>query len=145
MPKQSAERKLLKTLKAFQKSHPWLDIAPPRPKNQRNKNRIHVRKDLHPVPELNEYVEPQQMKLEPVETKNATMSCHELAARFKMMNGTNLGSQYQGEFGKGQQGYTGEFEIYSPESPIGQQYQGYMTNKNTGKIEECHIFIMPKN
>ena len=85
------------------------------------------------------------MKLEPVETKTTTMSCHELAARFKMMNGSNLGSQYQGEFGKGQQGYTGEFEIYSTDSPIGQQYQGYMTNKDTGKIEECHIFIMPKN
>ena len=61
------------------------------------------------------------------------------------MNGSNLGSLYQGEFGKGQQGYTGEFEIYSPESPIGQQFQGYMKNKNTGKIEEVHIFIMPKN
>ena len=144
MPKY-AERKLLNNLEEFKRTHPWLDVAPPRPKNQRNKNRIYVRKDLHPVPELNEYVEPQQMKLEPVETKNATMPYNELAARFKMMNGTSLGNKYQGEFGKGQQGYTGEFEIYSPESPIGQQFQGYMKNKNTGKIEEVHIFIMPKN
>ena len=143
MSKQSAERKLLKTLKAFQKSHPWLDIAPPRPKNQRN--RITVRKDLQIPIELFEYVEPQQMKLEPVETKNATMPYNELAARFKIMNGTNLGNKYQGEFGKGQQGYTGEFELYSPESPIGQQFQGYMKNINTGKIEEVHLFIMPKN
>ena len=143
MPKQSSERKLLKTLKAFQKSHPWLDIAPPRPKNQRN--RITVRKDLQIPIELFEYVEPQQMKLETVETKTTTMSCHELATKFKMMNGSNLGSLYQGEFEKGQQGYTGEFEIYSTNSPIGQQYQGYMTNKDTGEIEVCHIFIMPKN
>ena len=130
-------------LSVFKASHPWIKIAPPRPKNQRN--RITVRKDLHPVPELFEYVEPQQMKIETLETKPTTMSRHELAARFKMLNGSDLGSLYQGEFGKGQQGYTGEFEIYSTDSPIGQQYQGYMTNKDTGKIEECHIFILPKN
>ena len=146
MPKQSAERKLLKTLKAFQKSHPWLDIAPPRPKNQRNKNRIHVRKDLHPVPELFEYVEPQQeMKLETVETKTTTVSLLELATEFKMLNGSDLGSLYKGEFGKAQKGYTGEFEIYSTNSPIGQQYQGYITNKDSGEITECNIFILPKN
>ena len=145
MPKQSAERKMLKTLEAFQRSHPWLDIAPPRPKNQRNKNRIYVRKDLHPIPELNEYVEPHPIKLEHVETQNATMPYNKLAARFEMMNGTKLGNMYQGEFGKGQQGYTGEFELYSPESPIGQQFNGYMKNMNTGKIEEVHLFIMPKN
>ena len=91
MPKQSAERKLLKTLKAFQKSHPWLDIAPPRPKNQRNK--ITVRKDLQIPKELFEYVEPQQeMKLETVETKTTTLSCLELATKFKMLNGSDLGS-----------------------------------------------------
>ena len=80
MPKQSSERKLLKTLKAFQKSHPWLDIAPPRPKNQRN--RITVRKDLQIPIELFEYVEPQQVKLEPVETKTTTVSFLELATKF---------------------------------------------------------------
>ena len=130
-------------LSVFKASHPWIKIAPPRPKNQRN--RITVRKDVHPVPELFEYVEPQQMKMETLETKPTTVSLLELATKFKMLNGSDLGSLYKGEFGKEQKGYTGEFEIYSTDSPIGQQYQGYMTNKDTGKIEECHIFILPKN
>ena len=144
MPKQSSERKLLKTLKALQKSHPWLEIAPPRPKNQRNN--IAVRKDLQIPKELFEYVEPQQeMKLETVETKPTTVSLLELATEFKMLNGSDLGSLYKGEFGKAQKGYTGEFEIYSTNSPIGQQYQGYITNKDSGEITECNIFILPKN
>ena len=120
MPKH-AERKLLNTLEEFKRTHPYLDVAPPRPKNQRNQN---VRKNLHQIPELNEYVEPHPIKLEHVETQNATMPYNKLAARFEMMNGTKLGNMYQGEFGKGQQGYTGEFELYSPESPIGQQFNG---------------------
>ena len=73
------------------------------------------------------------------------MSLLELATKFKLLNGSDLGSLDKGEFGKEQKGYTGEFEIYSTDSPIGQEYQGYMTNKDTGKIEECHIFILPKN
>ena len=144
MPKH-AERKLLNFLEEFKRTHPWLDVAPPRPKNQRNQ-RIYVRKDLHPIPELNEYVEPHPIKLEHVETQNATMPYDKLAARFEKMNGTKLGNMYQGEVGKGLGlPYTGEFELYSPESPIGQQFSGYMKNMNTGKIEEVHLFIMPKN
>ena len=130
-------------LSVFKASHPWIEIAPPRPKNQRN--RITVRKDLHPVPELFEYVEPQQMKMETLETKPTTVSLLELATKFKMLNGSDLGSLYKGEFGKEQKGYTGEFEIYSTNNPIGQQYQGYITNKDTGGITECNIFILPKN
>ena len=131
-------------LRVFKASHPWITIAPPRPKNQRNN--IEVRKDLQIPKELFEYVEPQQeMKLETVETKPTTVSLLELATEFKMLNGSDLGSLYKGEFGKAQKGYTGEFEIYSTNSPIGQQYQGYITNKDSGEITECNIFILPKN
>ena len=131
-------------LRVFKASHPWITIAPPRPKNQRNN--IEVRKDLQIPKELFEYVEPQQeMKLETVETKPTTVSLLELATEFKMLNGSDLGSLYKGEFGKEQKGYTGEFEIYSTNSPIGQQYQGYITHKDTGGITECNIFILPKN
>ena len=142
MPKH-AERKLLNFLEEFKRTHPYLDVAPPRPKNQRNQN---VRKNLHQIPELNEYVEPHPIKLEHVETQNATMPYDKFAARFEKMNGTKLGNMYQAEVGKGLGlPYTGEFELYSPESPIGQQFSGYMKNINTGKIEEVHLFIMPKN
>ena len=144
MPKQSSDKKLLKTLRAFQASHPWLTIAPPRPKTQRNN--ISVKKDLQIPKELFEYVEPQQeIKMETVETTASTVSLLELATEFKLLNGLDLGSLYKGEFGKQGKGYTGEFEIYSTNSPIGQQYQGYITNKDSGEITECNIFILPKN
>merc|ERR1711954_133743 len=71
--------------------------------------------------------------------KPTTVSLLELATKFKMLNGSDLGSLYKGEFGKEQRGYTGEFEIYSTNSPIGQQYQGYITNRNSGEITECNI------
>ena len=74
------------------------------------------------------------------------MPYDKLAARFEMMNGTKLGNMYQGEVGKGLGlPYTGEFELYSPESPICPQFRGYMRNINTGKLEDINLFIMPKN
>ena len=136
----------MKTLRAFQASHPWLTIAPPRPKTQRNN--ISVRKDLQIPKELFEYVEPhQEIKMETVETKTSTVSLLELATEFKLLNGLDLGSLYTGEFGKPGKGYIGTFEV-TTNNPIG-HYQGYIAKKDSGEhwteIAECDIFILPKN
>ena len=135
MPKH-AGKTLLNFLEEFKRTHPHLDVAPPRPKNQRNQK---VRRNLHQIPELNEYVETHPIKIEHVEYDK-------LAERFEKMNKTKLGNMYQFEVGKGLGlPYTGEFELYSPENPVGQQYSGYMRNMNTGKMEEINLYIMPKN
>ena len=114
MPKHT-ERKILNFLEKFKKNHPHLDVAPPRPKNERDHK---VRRNLHPIPELNEYVE--YVETHPIKIEHVEYD--KLKERFEKMNKTKLGNMYVFEVGKGLGlPYTGEFELYSPETPVGQQ------------------------
>ena len=138
MPKHT-ERNILNFLEKFKRTHPHLDVAPPRPKNERDHK---VRRNLHPVPELNEYVE--YVETNPIKIEHVEYD--KLKERFEKMNNTKLGAKYLFEVGKGLGlPFTGELELYSPENPVGQQYSGYMQNVNTGEMEEINLFIMPKN
>ena len=138
MPKHT-ERKMLNFLEKFKRTHPHLDVAPPRPKNQRDQK---VRRNLHPIPELNEYIEYEEtnpIKIEPVEY-------NKLKEKFEKKNNTQLGAKYSFEIGKGLGlPFTGEGELYSPVNPVGQQYVGYIQNMNTGELQEINLYIMPKN
>ena len=138
MPKHTNKR-ILNFLEKFKQTHPHLTIAPPRPK----KERIHkVRRNLHAIPELNEYIEYEEtnpIKIEPVEYSK-------LKEKFEKKNNTQLGAKYLFEIGKGLGlPFTGEGELYSPVNPVGQQYVGYIQNMNTGELQEINLYIMPKN
>ena len=118
-------------MKVFKSKHPWLTIAPPRPKTPRNN--ISVRKDLLPK-DLFEYIEPHQKEIK-IETK------------MEIETKTSISKEYIGEFGEAGRGYIGTFEFYTKDNPLG-HFQGYIAQKGSGEhwreMAECDIFIIPK-
>ena len=86
MPKNTNKR-ILNFFEKFKQTHKHLTLKPPRPK----KDRIHkVKRNLHAIPELNEYIEYEEtnpIKIEPVEY-------NKLKEKFEKMNNSLLGAKF---------------------------------------------------
>ena len=145
MPNQNSTRNFFRKMKVFKSKHPWLTIAPPRPKTQRNipqsmstrrvkisnqksiKNFLRAFKASHPwltiapprpkTQRNNISVRKDLLPKDLFEYIEPHQKEIKIETKMQIETKTSISKEYIGEFGEAGRGYIGTFEFYTKDNP----------------------------